>query len=95
MKDWLLDRLAHLAFRHLPVNIAKESEQKRYSKLALVHLWGIERCAMRHFDDPRCWVEEEMNRDYPVTEDEALHQILKATADKYEGTNWREVFRRG
>lgn len=30
--------------------------------------------------------------DYPVTvdEDQALHEILRETADRYEGTNWRE-----
>ena len=27
------------------------------------------------------------------TEDEALHEILRATADRYDGTNWRETFK--
>lgn len=58
MKDWTLDRAAHLFFHHIPFD-PRRPKWRWYEEL---HMWGLERCAKRHFDDPRCWVEEEINR---------------------------------
>lgn len=51
--DWLLDRLAHLTLHHaIPGTDVTKNEWGWRERM---HVWGLERCGMRHWDDPRCW----------------------------------------
>lgn len=54
MTDWMLDRVAHLFFYGLPLDPYRAGPWRWYERL---HLWGIERCGARHWDDSRCWVD--------------------------------------
>lgn len=50
MRDWILDRVAHFAFHRVPNDVFKP----KWGWRERFHIWGVERCAERHFDT--CWI---------------------------------------